>query len=198
MKLNWAERWVVNNPLRVMEQGIYLKKLARAMPLDPGSCCLEIGCGRGAAAKMILELFRPASLYVTDLDPDMLKKALHYVPPDIMRSLTLAAADGHDLPFRDASIDALFGFGVLHHIPDWRGALREIRRVLRKDGRFFFEELYPGVYQNCITRHILAHPRDDRFLSHDLRKEMEDLGLSVNWAREIKKLGILGIAVRRF
>ena len=50
MKLNWAERWVVNNPLRVIEQGIYPKKLARAMPLDPGSCCLEIGCGRGAAA----------------------------------------------------------------------------------------------------------------------------------------------------
>ena len=197
MKLNWAERWVVNNPLRVIEQRIQVKKLARMMPLKPGSRCLEIGCGRGTEAKFLLNAFDPGTLYATDLDFDMLKKALGYVPANVMERITLAAVDGHYLPFRDSSMDVVFGFGVLHHIPDWRGALGEVERVLKKDGCFFFEELYPGLYQNCVTRHILAHPGHGRFHSHDLRKELDDLGLSLYWCRELKRIGILGIAVKR-
>lgn len=143
MKLNWAERWVVNNPLRVIEQRIQVKKLARMMPLKPGSRCLEIGCGRGAAAKFLLNAFDPGTLYATDLDFDMLKKALGYVPANVMERITLAAVDGHDLPFRDSSMDVVFGFGVLHHIPDWRGALGEVERVLKKDGCFFLRSCIP-------------------------------------------------------
>lgn len=196
MKLNWAERWVVNNPLRIIEQRIEIGKLVRVMPLRPGSQCLEIGCGRGAAAKIILESFRPACLTVTDLDPDMLDRAVRFIPGDIRGEVALAAADGHDLPFRDSSMDAIFCFGVLHHIPDWRGALGEIERVLKTGGRFFFEELYPGVYQNFITRHILAHPEYDRFQGRDLLHAMHRLRLSLAWSREFRHLGILGIAVK--
>jgi hypothetical protein len=50
MKLNWAERWAVNNPLRVFEQAIEVGILKRMQPLQPGVIALEIGCGRGAGA----------------------------------------------------------------------------------------------------------------------------------------------------
>jgi len=196
MKLNWAERWVVNNPLRVVEQRMELRKLSRMMSLKPGLKVLEIGCGRGAGAGLILDVYRPSLLYATDLDVAMLKKARKYISSDKMEHIALVAADGFRLPFKTDSLDAVFDFGVLHHIPDWRAALGEVARVLKMQGAFFFEELYPALYQNLITKHILLHPKEDRFHSQDLRKGLDAAGLSLCRHEEWKGFGILGIAVR--
>ena len=76
MKLNWAERWVVNNPTRVAEQKIEIKWFKKTMPLAPGAKILEIGCGRGAGAKIILQAFRPAALHAQDLDLKMIQRNL--------------------------------------------------------------------------------------------------------------------------
>ena len=196
MKLNWAERWVVNNPLRVLEQRIELRTLSKMMPLKPGLKVLEIGCGRGAGAGLILDAFQPSLLYATDLDVAMLKKAGKYISSDKMERIVLVAADGFRLPFKTASLDAVFGFGVLHHIPDWRAALGEVTRVLKMQGSFFFEELYPALYQNFITKHILLHPGEDRFRSHDLKTGLDAAGLSLHRYEEWKGLGILGVALK--
>ncbi|MEN6617831.1 MAG: class I SAM-dependent methyltransferase [Syntrophorhabdus sp.] len=196
MKLNWAERWVVNNPIRVAEQHAQLKFLERARPLAPGFTGLEIGCGRGVAADIIMRRFAPAAMYATDLDPDMLKKAFTYLPSNRRAHIRFLAADGFSLPFKDNSMDDVFCFGVLHHIPDWRYALSEVARVLKDKGGFYFEELFPRVYQNIVTKHILAHPETNRFQSEDLKGAMKDTGLSVIWSREMKNLAILGVAVK--
>lgn len=193
MKLNWAERWVVNNPIRVFEQRLQLKVLQGIAPISPGFKGLEIGCGRAAGADIIVRRFHPDVLYATDFDPAMLKKAVDYLPRDSGR-IILVAADGYCLPFKDRAVDAVFCFGVLHHIPDWRFALFEVARVLKDGGHFFFEELYPRVYQNSITKHILAHPKTNRFQSRDLKNGMVAAGLSTTWSREIKNLAILGVA----
>lgn len=47
--------------------------------------------------------------------------------------------DAHALEFADASFDAVFGFGILHHL-DYARALDEIRRVLRPGGALIFIE----------------------------------------------------------
>jgi len=196
VKCNWAERWVVNNPFRVVEQRIEIKKLRRMRPLEPGFTALEIGCGRGAGAGIILDTFRPRIIYTTDLDVDMLDRAREYVRPEKMGRIRLVAADGSSLPFKTGSLDAVFGFGVLHHIPDWRRAIGEAARVLKAGGIYFFEELYPAVYQNFITKHILAHPREDRFRGCDLRDALGVAGFSLGRYSEWKDLGIVGAAVK--
>ncbi len=79
MKLNWAERWVVNNPLRVFQQQIEIAWFKRVMPLAPGKTALEMGCGRGAGAKLILRTFQSAVLDVQDPDIKMIAKAKKYL-----------------------------------------------------------------------------------------------------------------------
>lgn len=196
MKLNRTERWVVNNPLRVLEQRVQVGWMKKRHPLLSGGTYLELGCGRGAGARLILDAFQPSRLYALDLDIRMVQKAKAYLGPTEHDRITLMVGDALCLPFAPASLDAVFGFGVLHHVVDWRGAVREIARVLKTGSVFFLEELYPALYQNVVTKRFLLHPEEDRFCRDDLWQELRDTKMSVRDALEFKKLGILGVAVK--
>lgn len=196
MKLNWAERWVVNNPVRVGEQRILVRQLKKMLPLATGRTVLEIGCGRGAGAAMILNEFQPAVLHAMDLDIDMIRKGGRYLSPVQKGKISFFAGDALHLPYRDESLDAVFCFGVLHHIPDWRSTVVEISRVLKAGGVYYVEELYPSLYQNFITKHILLHPEEDRFFGHHLKDALSGANLIFKDAVEIKKVGILGVFVK--
>jgi ubiquinone/menaquinone biosynthesis C-methylase UbiE len=177
MKLNWAERWVVNNPIRVFQQHIEVKWLRQMMPLKTKAIILEVGCGRGAGARLIHKAFKPSQLHILDLDIKMIQGAKTYLSGATKDIVTMYVGDSIDLPFKSDALDALFGFGFLHHVPNWRQALSEIARVLKSGGVYYMEELYPSLYQNVITKHILLHPEHDRFTSKDLRTELDAAGL---------------------
>jgi ubiquinone/menaquinone biosynthesis C-methylase UbiE len=196
MKLNWIERWVVNNPVRVLEQRFEIRYLKKWISLNPGFVVLEVGCGRGAGAGLILEEFKPGRVHALDFDLRMLRKADDYLSSVQRERISLLAGDVSRLPVKTASLNAVFGFGVLHHAVDWRSSLAEISRVLKPGGIFVLEEFYPALYQNFITRRILLHPEEDRFSGPDLRQALAKAGLNLTGAIESKWLGILGVAVK--
>lgn len=196
MKLNWAERWIVNNPLRVLEQRLEIRRLKGMMSLKPGAIALEVGCGRGAGAHLILKEFQLSQVYAMDLDVRMVRKAQDYLALRREGQVRLFVGNVFRLPLNPESMDAVFGFGVLHHVVDWRVALSEIARVLKPGGVYYIEELYPALYRNFITRRILLHPAEDRFFSHDLRQALKQADLPLKRALEVESLGVLGVAVK--
>jgi ubiquinone/menaquinone biosynthesis C-methylase UbiE len=195
MKLNWAERWAVNNPTRPLQQKLEIQWMRRMLPLRPGAVVLEVGCGRGAGAVIISRVFRPGTLMAMDLDQQMIQRAQAYLSPMRRKEISFYVGDVLTLPCQAQGLDAVFGFGVLHHVPDWQGALKEIARVLKPGGVFFMEELYPSLYQNFITRHILLHPTQNRFRSQDLKENLERMGLHLAHFVEDCKIGILGVCI---
>ena len=196
MKLNWVERAVANNPFRAALQRGEIHLLKRKIQLKKGAKILEVGCGRGAGARLILKSFQPSLLCALDLDILMIQKARAYLSADEGKRVSLYVGDVFRLPFKDNILDAVFGFGVLHHVPDWRGAVAEIARVLKIGGIYFVEEFYPSAYQNFITKHLLVHPDEDRFFSHDLRNALELIQLPIKEAIDFKKVGIAAVAVK--
>lgn len=193
MKLNWAEMLVVNNPLRVFQQGLEIGWMKKHAQLAPGGSFLEIGCGRGAGASLIRRQFSPGLVCAMDLDPLMIRRACHYLGPEDLGEISFCVADALNLPHPDSSFDAIFSFGVLHHVPDWQGALQEVGRVLKPHGIYFLEELYPTVYQNFITRHILLHPTENRFDRCELKKALSEANFSVQASFELRFAGILAV-----
>lgn len=196
MKLNWAERWVVNNPSRVFQQRIEIGWLKKKMPLKPGAVVLEIGCGRGAGTRLIHQAFDPALMHAQDLDIEMIQKARRYLGIEYQKDISLSVADSVQIPFKDRSFDAVFDFGVLHHVPYWQAALSEIERILKPGGIFYVEELYPALYQNFITRHILLHPTENRFHSTDFCSALADRGMPLQVSFEVPGMWLLGVAVK--
>jgi ubiquinone/menaquinone biosynthesis C-methylase UbiE len=196
VKVNRAERLVVNNPVRVMIQRRIVRWIKSVTSLKRGAKVLEVGCGRGAGACLLLEEFGPATLPALDLDRRMILDACAYLNQEQKQRIPLLVGDTLHLPIRGGVLDAVFGFGVLHHLPDWRGGLIEINRVLKPGGIYFLEEFYPPFYQNLLARRLFLHPEHDRFHSPDLHQALGEAGFSFKGILEQKMLGILAVVAK--
>ncbi len=101
--------------------------------LHPGENVLELGCGTGSMWQGVT-LPEGCALTLTDLSAGML---------DAARANTAhlhaeyALCDAMELPFPDAAFDVVIANMMLYHVPDIDRALREIRRMLKPQGRFF-------------------------------------------------------------
>ncbi len=52
--------------------------------------------------------------------------------------------DAGAIPVAPETYDAVFDFGIIHHVPDWRRTLVEIHRVLKPNGRLVLVDIdYP-------------------------------------------------------
>ena len=94
---------------------------------------LEIGCGSGYGTKLINKYFKPKKIYGIDLDEEMINLANKNKLPNALFKVGGATK----LDFKDNSLDGIFIFLVLHHIPNWKEALDEFYRVLKKGGVCF-------------------------------------------------------------
>ena len=164
MKLNAAERWLVNNPARALVQRFYeVPLLQRLGGSIPGGHVLEIGCGRGRALPLLLRRFGAAQVHGIALDPQQIARVRHDLAGSHDGRITLGVASADHLPFPDRIFDAVFDFGILHHVPEWQNGVSEVSRVLKPGGTFFFEEVTRAALESWCYRTFLKHPRENRF-----------------------------------
>jgi ubiquinone/menaquinone biosynthesis C-methylase UbiE len=180
MKLNRFETALMNNPARALLQWTYeAPLLARLGGRAAGLHVLEIGCGRGVGTQIILERFGAARALAFDLDPAMAGQARRRLAGYPPGKVGIAIGDAASIATPDAVFDAVFDFGILHHVPRWQRAVAEVRRVLRPGGRFFFEEVTSQALDRWFYRTFLDHPRENRFSAAELLAELERQGFRV-------------------
>lgn len=111
--------------------------LGEQIDLGGATDVLELGCGEGGFwAANADRIPRSARLALTDFSAGMLgatRERLRPIPADAR----FAVVDAQAIPFADAGFDTVIANHMLYHVPDMHRALREIRRVLRPDGRFY-------------------------------------------------------------
>jgi SAM-dependent methyltransferase len=110
---------------------------------------LEIGLGQGADSEQIIR--RGASWSGLDLTDEAVNRVGVRLSLRKLPYKSLKRGSAIDIPFDDDTFDIVFSHGVLHHIPDIRGAQKEIARVLKPDG-----ELIIMVYAKWSLNYILA------------------------------------------
>lgn len=184
MLMNRAETELVNSPpRRWLQRGYEVPVLLRfGGRLIPGTTAVEIGCGSGYGCQLILERFGAARVDAVDLDPAMIGRAARRLARYGER-VRLAQGSATDLRAAldagDGSYGAVFDFGIIHHIPDWRTAVAEAARVLTPGGRFYFEEVTAHALARPTYRRLFDHPTEDRFSAGQFLDELAHYGLVI-------------------
>ncbi|MFJ3221977.1 class I SAM-dependent methyltransferase [Streptomyces sp. NPDC086783] len=129
--------------------------------LREGDRVLDAGCGTGRALPPLRAAVGASGVVIgADLTPAMLTAA---VRAGRDRDGCLLLADVTALPLRTESLDAVFGAGLVSHLPDPVENLRELARVVRPGGLLAL--FHP------IGRAALAARQGRQITPDDLRAE---------------------------
>ena len=148
----------------------------------PGADILEVGCGWGYCASLIMRE-KPHSYVGLDVMPEQL---------EIARSRELDGArfeqgDAADLSrFADNSFDYILDFCILHHVEGWRSFLQEAHRVLKPGGSLFVHDLSKKGVHLVDFFSKYDHSEVPLFTLKEFEEQAKKSGLTVakrwNWA----------------
>jgi len=183
----------MNNPIRALiQEKIEVKELRKRSNLAVNKIVLEIGCGNGTGTKLIQKYFSPKKIIATDLDSKMIKRAKKKIKD---KSIKFEVANASNLKYKANTFDAIFDFGVIHHIPNWKDCLKELKRVLKPGGELILEDLTidtftTGIIGN-ISRKILDHPYKEMFTEKEFVAYLKKIGFKVKFHKSYYPLHIL-------
>ena len=110
MKLNWAERLVVNSPVRVMVQRRIIKWIKGVTRIAPQARILEVGCGLGLVGARLQGL--GARVWAVEPDPEQAAYARDH------HGLTVFCGRFEEAALEAAPFDLILASHVIEHFPE--------------------------------------------------------------------------------
>ncbi len=127
----------------------WIKYLLALLPNKPYVKILDLGCGTGIAYEVIRGVFPETEYVGVDLSEKMILAGRRKYP-----KAKFMVMDCENLEFPDDYFDVVIARSILHHIPDPERSLREIKRVLVKDGLVVISEPHRNIF-TFLPREIL-------------------------------------------
>jgi len=144
-----------------------LRKLTPYLPIKGGDRVLDAGCGTG---RLIPYLKKSAGDSGHIVEMDFAKKML-----DIAHSkhsfspIWFIRSDAQHIPFKEKSFDVVVCFALFPHIPDKQKALKEFKRILKRN--------CPLVVAHTMSRDELNtfHKKVKGPVTQDLLPDQEEM-----------------------
>lgn len=146
-----------------------IEKISSALN-KPNPRILDVGCGTGANLKMLAAYGRAEGV-------DISQQAIDFCHERGLDTVKLGAIE--HLPYENNSFEIVTALDVIEHLDDDVGGLREIRRVLRPDGRVLV--FVPAFMFLWGVQDDVSHHRRRYTLSRLLRA-VEEAGFAVEWS----------------
>lgn len=156
-----------------------LRPLVDQAELLPHHIVLDIGSGTGALDLLIKEIHPQVT--VTAIDPD--PRALARAQRKAQRAGATIRFDrgfADELPYPDEAFDRVFSSMMLHHVPrsEKDGVLREVRRVLKPNGRLELLDFAGGTHS--FLAHVLHGHTASEAVSARLLDRMQQAGFAAS------------------
>lgn len=157
--------------------------LDRHLPKGSDLDILDFGCGTGYNLELLKRYGRARGV-------DMSPEALEFCRRRGVENVILH--EEAKLPFEDESFDLVTAFDVIEHIEDDRGALVEMRRVLRPGGcLLIYTPALPWLYSEHDR--LVHHQR--RYMKRELGNKMTEAGFELNHLAYSNLLVLPGVMV---
>jgi len=143
-----AGRWDRHEPRLA---GDALRYQALSLLLQRDATLADIGCGTGFMARALSA--RARKVILIDHSPAMLERARTELGSGNGAELDFRTGELDNLPLQNGEVDAAFVNLALHHVPDLKGTLRELRRVVRPGGSLIVSDLLPHDVESLREDH---------------------------------------------
>jgi ubiquinone/menaquinone biosynthesis C-methylase UbiE len=150
-----------------------------------GKQVLELGCGAGYDAYAFCK--NGADYTGIDLTPDNPLRTRTHLSFYGLEPKTLVG-DAEQLMFPNASFDAAFSNGVLHHTPDMRQSFCEIQRVLKPGGDFWVILYHKDSIFHWLNVWLYGYILRGGFLKYSYRERLSMIEYTSSGARPLVNL----------
>ncbi|MFI2200286.1 SAM-dependent methyltransferase [Streptomyces sp. NPDC020192] len=139
------------------------------MQVDKGSHVLDLGCGVGGPGLRVVER-TGARVTGISISEEQIRTANRLAAAaGVAGRAVFRHGDAMELPFPDASFDAVMALESFCHMPDRQQVLQEVSRVLVPGGRLVLTDVF-----DRIPRTEVRHPGIEKFC-RDLMSTMADV-----------------------
>lgn len=112
---------------------------------------LEVACGAGPGLRYLAQ--RARMVAAGDLSPEVLSRAQQHAGKDV----DLRVFDAQELPYGDASFDAVIIFEALYYVPSAERFIAEAKRVLRPGGTLLMSSANRDLYDFNPSPHSAVY-----------------------------------------
>lgn len=154
----------------------------------PGQNVLEVGVGAGT--DFIQWVRAGARAYGVDLTSEAVAHVRERLAIYGLQAQEVRVADCESLPYPDNTFDIVYSWGVIHHTPDTKEALREIVRVCRSGGvcRVMIYHRRSLLAYFFWIRFALLRGMPWRSVAKCLYHHMESIGTKAFTRREVRRM----------
>jgi len=128
-------RWVVPEVVDFLGKRRATHEAAFFIPhLTPTMRVLDCGCGPGTITVGLAQIVAQGHVVGIDRELAELAQARRYAAQQGIANVEFRVANVYEIPFPDASFDAVLAHAVLQHLSEPAQALQEMQRVLKPGG----------------------------------------------------------------
>jgi SAM-dependent methyltransferase len=134
--LGYADEWLAGIPTSAIASFAGTGNLFAIGPLRPGERVVDVGSGAGLDSLIAARMVGPGGQVIgVDMTPAMLARARVAAAEAGLSNVEFREGYAESLPVPDGWADVVISNGVLNLLPDKAGALTEMARVLKPNGR---------------------------------------------------------------
>ncbi len=117
---------------------------------------LDLGCGDGNYIFHLYLQKDKGEFYAADISPEAIKKAKEIAKSNGAK-IDFSVQNGKNLKYKNEFFDYVYVVSVLHHTNDYFKIVEEVKRVLKKGGKFIIVDLQKDSYFSRLGRKILCY-----------------------------------------
>jgi sterol 24-C-methyltransferase len=137
--------------------------LSAKLGLKPGMKVLDVGCGVGGPMRAIARFSGATIIGVNNNDYQIKRGDEQNADAGLAGTCRLQKADFMDLPFDDASFDAVYAIEATCHAPDKLELFSELARVMKPGAHF-------AGYEWCMTEKYQPDNADHRAIKKSIEE----------------------------
>lgn len=166
------------------------KKMLGLSVITEKSNVLDLGCGNGNNSFFINKETKSkiTGIDLSDTRIENAKKVLAQKSNEVKNKIKFLQGSATKLPFEDKTFSTVWSQATIYHVHNKKKALKEIARILKKDGIFIFDDLIKPNKNISNEAKKLVYERllfntDFDFVSY--QQELKKLGFRVIYAEDM-------------